>query len=139
MNKNKVKKDTEEIETINIELDHRVSKLVAENEHLKQTYKQLYDSFKPIRVRSKEQYDALTNQVNQKSVEISDLNENLQEKGLIIAALRDELRKLKGKDLVDNAVTSHTIAPKMLKIDMKPLAHRLLNNRTVHSNYLRLT
>ncbi|GKG13147.1 hypothetical protein Tco_0350107, partial [Tanacetum coccineum] len=39
MNEDKVKKDIEEIETINIELDHRVSKLIAENEHLKQTYK----------------------------------------------------------------------------------------------------
>nr|GEU83981.1 copia protein [Tanacetum cinerariifolium] len=37
----KVKGELEEIETINIELDHRVTKLVAENEHLKQTYKQL--------------------------------------------------------------------------------------------------
>nr|GEU61747.1 zinc finger, CCHC-type [Tanacetum cinerariifolium] len=36
----------EEIETINIELDHRVTKLIAENDHLKQTYKQLYDSIK---------------------------------------------------------------------------------------------
>ncbi|GKC40069.1 retrovirus-related pol polyprotein from transposon TNT 1-94 [Tanacetum coccineum] len=35
INKDKVKKDIEEIETINIELDHRVSKLIAENEHLK--------------------------------------------------------------------------------------------------------
>ncbi|GJT68546.1 retrovirus-related pol polyprotein from transposon TNT 1-94 [Tanacetum coccineum] len=47
MNEDKVKKDIEEIETINIELDHR-------------------------------------------------------EKGLVITALKDELRKLKGKDLVDN-------------------------------------
>ncbi|GJZ45530.1 hypothetical protein Tco_0593126, partial [Tanacetum coccineum] len=31
MNEDKVKKDIEEIETINIELDHRVSKLIAEN------------------------------------------------------------------------------------------------------------
>nr|GEY88967.1 retrovirus-related Pol polyprotein from transposon TNT 1-94 [Tanacetum cinerariifolium] len=37
----KIKRELEEIETINIELDHRVTKLVAENEHLKQTYKQL--------------------------------------------------------------------------------------------------
>ncbi|GJR59238.1 hypothetical protein Tco_1501400 [Tanacetum coccineum] len=43
INKDKIKKDLEEIETINIELDHRVSKLIAENEHLKQTYKKLYD------------------------------------------------------------------------------------------------
>ncbi|GJU88026.1 hypothetical protein Tco_1300449 [Tanacetum coccineum] len=71
MNKEKVKKDIEEIETINIELDHRVSKLIAENEHLKQTYKQLYDSIKPTRIQSKEQCDALINQVNQKYMEIS--------------------------------------------------------------------
>ncbi|GJZ60572.1 hypothetical protein Tco_0616388, partial [Tanacetum coccineum] len=57
MNEDKVKKDIEEIETINIELDHKVSNLIAENEHLKQTYKQLYDSIKPARIRSKEQYD----------------------------------------------------------------------------------
>ncbi|GJV66826.1 hypothetical protein Tco_1482335, partial [Tanacetum coccineum] len=74
MNEDKVKKDIEEIETINIELDHTVSKLIAKNEHLKQTYKQLYDSIKPTRIRSKEQCDALVNQVNQKSVEISNLN-----------------------------------------------------------------
>nr|GEV03513.1 zinc finger, CCHC-type [Tanacetum cinerariifolium] len=137
MNKDKVKNNIEEIETINIELDHRVSKLIAENEHLKQTYKQLYDSIKPIRVRSKEQCDALINQVNQKSVEIPDLNANIQEQGLIITALHDELRKLKGKALVDNVVTSHTIAPKMLKIDVEPIARKLLNNKTVHSDYLR--
>nr|GEZ41796.1 reverse transcriptase domain-containing protein [Tanacetum cinerariifolium] len=135
----KVKKDIDKIETINIELDHRVSKLIAENEHLKQTYKQLYDSIKPTRVRSKEQCDALINQVNQKSMQISDLNANLQEKGLIIAALRDELRKLKWKAFVDNAVTSHTIALGLLKIDMEPLAPRLLNNRIAHSDYFRLT
>nr|GEV52832.1 hypothetical protein [Tanacetum cinerariifolium] len=51
----KIKRELEEIEMINIELDHRVTKLVAENEHLKQTYKQLYDSIKSSRVRSKEQ------------------------------------------------------------------------------------
>nr|GEV37900.1 hypothetical protein [Tanacetum cinerariifolium] len=90
MNTNKVKKDIEEIETTNIELDHKVSKLIAKHEHLKQTYKQLNDSIKSTRVRSKEQCDALTNQVNLKSVEISDLNANLQDKSLIIAALKDK-------------------------------------------------
>ncbi|GJY60541.1 integrase, catalytic region, zinc finger, CCHC-type containing protein, partial [Tanacetum coccineum] len=82
MNDDKVKKDIEEIETININLDHRVSNLIAENEHLKQTYKQLYNSIKPARIRSKEQCDVLINQVNQKSVEISDLNAKIQEQGL---------------------------------------------------------
>nr|GEX94284.1 hypothetical protein [Tanacetum cinerariifolium] len=42
----KIKRELEEIETINIELDHRVTNLVAENEHLKLTYKQLHDSIK---------------------------------------------------------------------------------------------
>nr|GEX76501.1 retrovirus-related Pol polyprotein from transposon TNT 1-94 [Tanacetum cinerariifolium] len=139
VNEDKVKKHIDETETTNIELDHRVSKLIAKNKHLKQAYKQLYDSIKPTRVRSKEQCDALIKQVNQKSVEIFDLNTNLPKQGLIIAALKNELRKLKEKALVDNAVTIHTIAPEMLKFHMEPLAPRLLNNMTAHSNYLKLT
>ncbi|GJX99514.1 hypothetical protein Tco_0356533 [Tanacetum coccineum] len=104
MDKDKIKQDLEEIETINIELDHRVTKLIAENEHLKQTYKQLYDSIKPARIRLKEQCDDLINQVNIKSAEISDLNASLQEKALAITALKEELRKLKGKSLEEAAV-----------------------------------
>nr|GEW28022.1 hypothetical protein [Tanacetum cinerariifolium] len=138
-NTNKVKKDIEETKTINIKLDHRVSKLIAENEHLKQTYKQLYDLIKPTCVRSKENYDALINQVNQKSVEISDLNVSLQEKDLVITALKDDLRKLNGKALVDDLATSHSTAPEMLKVDVEPLSPKLLNNRTAHSDYLRHT
>nr|GEV61288.1 retrovirus-related Pol polyprotein from transposon TNT 1-94 [Tanacetum cinerariifolium] len=78
----KIKRELEEIETINIELDHRVTKLVAKNEHLKQTYNQLYNSIKSSRVRSKEQCDALIKQVNIKSAKNSDLNDSLQEKVL---------------------------------------------------------
>ncbi|GJT39835.1 retrovirus-related pol polyprotein from transposon TNT 1-94 [Tanacetum coccineum] len=83
MNEDKIKKDLDEIETINIELDHRVSKLIAKNEHLKQTYKQLYDSIKPARILSKEQ------------------------------SLKDDLRKLKGKDLANNEVTHHPSDPEI--------------------------
>ncbi|GKB13398.1 hypothetical protein Tco_0847321 [Tanacetum coccineum] len=118
---------------------HRVSKLIAENEHLKQTYKQLYDLIKPARIRSKEQCDDLINQINLKSVEISDLNASLQEKVLVITALKDELRKLKGKDLADNVVCKHTIDPEMLKIDVEYLNPRLLNNRSAHFDYLKNT
>ncbi|GJT91452.1 hypothetical protein Tco_1080297 [Tanacetum coccineum] len=109
MNEDKIKKDLEEIETINIELDHRVSKLIAEIEHLNQTYKKLYDSIKPARIRSKEQ------------------------------SLKDELRKLKGKALVDNAVMKHTIDPEMLKNNVEPITPKLLNNRTAHSAYIKHT
>ncbi|GJZ17097.1 hypothetical protein Tco_0553220 [Tanacetum coccineum] len=84
MNEDKVKNNIKEIETINIELDHR-------------------------------------------------------EKDLVITALKDELRKLKEKDLADNIVTKHTIAPEMLKVDVKPIAPKFLNNKTTHSDYLRHT
>ncbi|GJR32506.1 copia protein [Tanacetum coccineum] len=134
MNDDKIKKDLEEIETINIELDHRVSKLIAKNEHLKQTYKQLYDSIKPPRIRSKEQCADLINQVNLKSVEIFDLNAGLQEKVLVITALKDDLMKLKGKALVDNVVTKYTIDPEMLKIDEEAAVLRDLVDH-VKANY----
>nr|GEX37218.1 putative ribonuclease H-like domain-containing protein [Tanacetum cinerariifolium] len=78
-----VKRDVEEIETLNIELDHKVTKLAAKNDHLKQTYKQLCDSIKSLRVRSKEQCDDLINKVK------SDLNASLQEKVLVITALKE--------------------------------------------------
>nr|GEW26949.1 hypothetical protein [Tanacetum cinerariifolium] len=94
VNERNVKREFEEIETLNIELDHKVTKLVAENEHLKQTYKQLYDSIKSSRVRSKEQCDDLINKVNIKSAEVSDLNASLQEKVLVdVAPLVPKLHK----------------------------------------------
>ncbi|GJS46696.1 hypothetical protein Tco_0596817 [Tanacetum coccineum] len=96
---NNVKKDIDEIETINIELEHIVAKLIAKNEHLKQTYKQLYDSIKPSCVRAKEHTESLVIHLNQK--------------------------KLKGKDIVDNAAqvsNDTTLAPGMYKLDLLILA-----------------
>nr|GEU76245.1 retrovirus-related Pol polyprotein from transposon TNT 1-94 [Tanacetum cinerariifolium] len=88
----KVKREIEEIKTLNIELDQRVTKLVAKNEHFKQTYKKL-----------------------------------LQEKVLVITILKESLSKLKGKDVVNEAVPLHSIDPELLKIDVAPLALKLLN------------
>ncbi|GJW11413.1 hypothetical protein Tco_1577240, partial [Tanacetum coccineum] len=64
-----------------------------------------------------------------------DINLIRKEKHLVITALKNELRKLKGNDLADNVLTKHPIALEMLKIDVKPIAPRLLNNRTAHSDY----
>ncbi|GJZ26294.1 retrovirus-related pol polyprotein from transposon TNT 1-94 [Tanacetum coccineum] len=139
VDENTVKMDMDEIETLNIELEHRVTKLVAENEHLKQTYKQLYDSIKPKRVQSKEQCDALIKQVNIKSGEISDLNAKLQEQGLVIAALKNELRKLKGKALDNKETVTHSVDPNMSKDNMEPITPKLLNKRTAHSSYIKHT
>nr|GFA12807.1 retrovirus-related Pol polyprotein from transposon TNT 1-94 [Tanacetum cinerariifolium] len=80
----KIKREIEEIETINIELDHRVTKLVAET-------------------------------------------------------LKDTLSKLKGKAVVNEAVTLHPIDTELLKIDVAPLAPKLRNNRTTHYDYLKHT
>ncbi|GJS35247.1 retrovirus-related pol polyprotein from transposon TNT 1-94 [Tanacetum coccineum] len=137
-----VKKDFDEIETINIKLEHRVTRLIAENEHLKQTYKQLYDSIKPSRVRPKEQTESLVNLVNQKSVKISDLNAQLQNKVFVITTLKNDLRKLKGKDIVANAAqmsNAATIAPEMYKLDLIILAPKVKNNREAHEYYLKHT
>ncbi|GJV97784.1 hypothetical protein Tco_1549361 [Tanacetum coccineum] len=49
----KVKVNFDEIETKNIELEHRVASLIKENEHLKLTYQSLFDSIKKSRVQTK--------------------------------------------------------------------------------------
>ncbi|GJV65202.1 hypothetical protein Tco_1476030 [Tanacetum coccineum] len=95
----------------------------------------------------KERIKSLSGNMNQEKVkkDIEDIETiniklgSLGEKDLVITTLKDELRKLKRKDLADNGVTKHTIAPEMLKIDEEPIAPRFLNNRTAHSDYLRHT
>ncbi|GKA20537.1 hypothetical protein Tco_0700526 [Tanacetum coccineum] len=79
-NKAKIKKEIEALETINIELEHSVAKLLTENEklhkenkHLKQTYKDLYDSIKKTRVQTKDDNDSLIAKINSKTVENSNL------------------------------------------------------------------
>ncbi|GKC72659.1 hypothetical protein Tco_1118542 [Tanacetum coccineum] len=114
INEDKIKNDLEGIKTINIELNHRVSKLIDENKHLKQTYKQLYDSIKPARIRSKEQCDDLINQVNLKSVEISDLNASLQEKSfgvgdkLVVVIPKNKDKKVRFTEPVTSAGNTNT-------------------------------
>ncbi|GJT06373.1 hypothetical protein Tco_0840835 [Tanacetum coccineum] len=143
-----VKKDIDEIEMINIELEHNVAKLLSENEnlrkereHLKSIYKDQFDLIRKIRIQSKEHCDSLIAQINAKSIENSNLNAQLQEKIFAIAALKNELRKLKGKNIVDTAVSkpSATIAPGMFKLDIEPISHRLKNNRDAHEVYLEKT
>nr|GFB35480.1 hypothetical protein [Tanacetum cinerariifolium] len=139
VNERNVKIKVEEIETLNIELDHKVTKLVAENEHLKQTYKQLCDSIKSLRVRSKEQSDDLIKKVNLKSTEVSDLNASLQEKVLVITALKEQLNKLKGKAILTEAVSLNLSDPELIKVDVAPLVPKLRKNRTTHTDYIRHT
>ncbi|GJT91563.1 hypothetical protein Tco_1080408 [Tanacetum coccineum] len=84
-NEAKVKHDIDAIETINIELEHKVAKLLKENETLKRHYKELYDSIKKTRVKNIEHTTSLIAN-NDK------FKAQLQEKGFAIAALKNELR-----------------------------------------------
>ncbi|GJW66290.1 hypothetical protein Tco_0120714 [Tanacetum coccineum] len=89
----KVKQDMDEIETINIELEHSVAKLLFENErlhkeidHLKQNYKDQFDSIKRTRVHTKEHFESLILQLNSKSVENADLKAQIQDKVFVITS-----------------------------------------------------
>nr|GEV83864.1 hypothetical protein [Tanacetum cinerariifolium] len=62
-----------------------------------------------------------------------------QKKVLVIIALKDTIRKLKGKAVVNEAVTLHPIDPELLKINVVPLAPKLRNNKTAHYDYLKHT
>nr|GEV02113.1 retrovirus-related Pol polyprotein from transposon TNT 1-94 [Tanacetum cinerariifolium] len=84
LKKEKIKQELEEIETINIELDHK-------------------------------------------------------ERALVITAFKDTLRKLKGKVVVAEVVPLHPVDPKLLKINVAPLAPKLRNNKTAHYDYLKHT
>nr|GEZ78764.1 integrase, catalytic region, zinc finger, CCHC-type, peptidase aspartic, catalytic [Tanacetum cinerariifolium] len=78
-------------------------------------------------------------QVNLKSAEVSDLNVRLQEKVLVITALKEQLDKLKGKAVITEAVSLNPIDPKLLKVDATPVVLKLRKNRTAHIYYIRHT
>ncbi|GJZ41505.1 hypothetical protein Tco_0588391 [Tanacetum coccineum] len=91
-NEAKIKHDIDVIETINIELEHKVAKLLKENETLKKYYKELYDSIKTTRAKTIEHTTSLIAQN-------AEFKAQLQEKGFVIAALKNELRKLTGNSV----------------------------------------
>nr|GEW93017.1 retrovirus-related Pol polyprotein from transposon TNT 1-94 [Tanacetum cinerariifolium] len=111
--------------TINAELESSVAKLLSKNEHLckeinhvKQIFKDQFDSIKQTRVLQKEQCDSLINKLNLKSAEPEDLKAQIQDKVFVITSLRNNLRKLKGKATVDNAAqipSATTVVPGIVK------------------------
>ncbi|GJS86340.1 hypothetical protein Tco_0768976 [Tanacetum coccineum] len=71
-----------------------------------------------------------------------DLNSSAQQDFLILgimvclAALKNELRKLKGKALDNEDTVTHSVDPKVSKDNMEPITPKLLNKRTAHSSYI---
>ncbi|GJZ30205.1 hypothetical protein Tco_0575252 [Tanacetum coccineum] len=101
-NKAKIKKEINAYETINIELEHSVAKLLTEKKHLnkenktvKKHYKDLYDSIKITRSKTIEQTTSLL-------ANNADLKAQIQEKVFAIAALKNDIRKLKGNSVNTN-------------------------------------
>nr|GEV49266.1 retrovirus-related Pol polyprotein from transposon TNT 1-94 [Tanacetum cinerariifolium] len=104
----KVKHEMDEIETINIELEHSVAKLLSENErlhkeirHLKKIYKDQFDSIKKTCTLFKEHGKEVKN--------------------------------------VAQIPIATIVASGMFKLDLDPLAPRLLQNREAHTYYLKHT
>ncbi|GJZ56766.1 retrovirus-related pol polyprotein from transposon TNT 1-94, partial [Tanacetum coccineum] len=118
-NPDRVKKEYDEIETINIELEHSVAKLFSDNEnlhkeitHLKQIFKDQFDSIKKTHVSNKEHTVSLITQMNVKYKENADLQVQIQEKVLANEALKNEVKRLKGKNVVDSVA----LKPKAITI-----------------------
>ncbi|GJY60182.1 retrovirus-related pol polyprotein from transposon TNT 1-94 [Tanacetum coccineum] len=118
----------------------------AHNDILK-SYSQLekhyqFDLIKKTRVHTKEHSDSLIDKLNLKSAKTKDLKAQIKDKVFVITSLKNELRKLKGKEIVDFATqipSANTIVPGMFKLDLEPLAPRLLQNREAHIDYLKYT
>ncbi|GKD81862.1 hypothetical protein Tco_1348701 [Tanacetum coccineum] len=66
----------------------------------------------------------------------------LQDKVFVITSLKNDLRKVKEKEIVDIATqipSATTIAPGMFKLDLEPLAPMLFQNREAHLEHLKYT
>ncbi|GJT67561.1 hypothetical protein Tco_1019041 [Tanacetum coccineum] len=126
-----------------------VAKLLLENEclfkeinHVKRVFKDQFDSIKRTRVRTRKESDSLIDKLNLKCAENEDLKAQIQDKVFVITSMKNDLRKVKGKEIIDNAAqipSANTIVPGMFKLDLEPLAPRLLQNREAHIDYLKYT
>ncbi|GJS99498.1 hypothetical protein Tco_0820668 [Tanacetum coccineum] len=87
-----IEKEIDVLETMNIELEHSVAKLHKKNETLKHHYKDLYDSIKITRSKTIEQTTSLL-------ANNAELKAQIREKVFTIAALKNDLRKLKGNSV----------------------------------------
>nr|GFB41109.1 hypothetical protein [Tanacetum cinerariifolium] len=82
---------------------------------------------------------------NSKSAKVSDLNASLQEKVLVITALKEQLNKLKGKVVLTEVVSLNPIDPELLKVDVAPLVDvvplvsKLRKNMITHIDYIKHT
>nr|GEV01004.1 hypothetical protein [Tanacetum cinerariifolium] len=121
-NEANIKREINVLETRNIDIESSVARLIAENEklnkeneHLKQTYKDLSDSIKNTSVQTKDHADSLIVQLNCKSVKNAYLKAQIQEKLFANAALINKLRKIKGTSVDAKLAKSSTLGKPVLQ------------------------
>ncbi|GJS79397.1 hypothetical protein Tco_0729278 [Tanacetum coccineum] len=121
-NEANIKREINVLETRNIDLESSMARLLAENvklneenEHLKQTYKDLSDSIKKTSVQTKDHAYSLIVQLNCKSVENANLKAQIQEKVFANVALINELRKLKGNSMDTKFATPSILGKPVLQ------------------------
>nr|GEX94530.1 hypothetical protein [Tanacetum cinerariifolium] len=105
-------------------------------------FKDQFDSIKQTRVLQKEQCESLINKLTLKSTEHKGLKAQIQDKVFVITSLQNDLHTLKGKAIVDNAAQipfATTVVPGMFKLDLEPLAPKLMHNKECHIFYLKHT
>nr|GEV05847.1 hypothetical protein [Tanacetum cinerariifolium] len=138
-NKSKIKKEIDVLETINIELEYNVANFRKENKTLKKHYKDLYDSIKIMRSKTIEQTTSLlANNANLKA--------QIQKKVFAIAALKNDLRKLKGNSVDTNFAKTPVLGKPVLQplrnqsVVRQPYAFKHkrppISNNMVHNHYL---
>nr|GEZ37391.1 copia protein [Tanacetum cinerariifolium] len=106
----------------------------------------LKDIIKSMREKSKDEnanYDYV--EIETENVELEnneDLKDQIQDKVFVIISLKSDLRKIKGKEIVDidaQKPFANTIVLGIFKIDLVPLAPKLLQNMEDHIDYLKYT
>nr|GEV93763.1 integrase, catalytic region, zinc finger, CCHC-type, peptidase aspartic, catalytic [Tanacetum cinerariifolium] len=105
-------------------------------------FKDHFDLIKKTRVHTKEHSDSLIDKLNIKYAKNEDLKAQIQDTVFVITSLKKDLRKVKGKEIVDIAAqipSANIFVLGMFKLDLKPLAPMLLQNREAHKDYLKYT
>nr|GFD40176.1 hypothetical protein [Tanacetum cinerariifolium] len=109
---NELKAQIQEKDTVILKLKEKIKSLRAADQERKEESKV-------------EDIETQNLELVHRSVEVADLNASLQEKVLVITAL-------KGKAVLPQAVSLNPIDPTLLQVDVVPLIPKLRKNRTAH-------
>ncbi|GJU13219.1 hypothetical protein Tco_1135615 [Tanacetum coccineum] len=128
-------KNSEEPSTSNtpVKIELQVKDTVISK--LKETIHSLRENVNPAKVKKD------IDEIETIKIELEhNLKTQIQEKVFANATLKNELRKLKGKTVIDTAVSkpyATTITPGMFKLNLESLALKVLKNKDAHLEYIK--